>query len=91
MNIVEGRGQRPDPATAPPLVRLADELVRRGWRAELAGDELYVRNPQVPDLNDIVTYDRGAFIWSWGEPIDRAGHVEKAASQILHVLREADS
>lgn len=79
--------------TTGPLEMLCAELDGRGWKAQLQqrGTVLYVRNPNVPALDDRILCGGGAFRWSWqtgGQCIGPAADVAAAADHITHVLRD---
>ena len=78
------------------LERLAAELHRRGYQADLrtpAGQLAYldVRNPAATVLGERVYAQAGAFWWSWAEKITGCEQASTAAALLARVLRTADS
>jgi hypothetical protein len=74
------------------LERLAAELQRRGWSAELQSDgRLLVTNPDTDDLQELIGCRRlvggWEFYWSWGDPVGPVEDLVNAADRIVRVLR----
>jgi hypothetical protein len=78
------------------LRRLADELGRRGFTAELGGrarqPSLRAANPDTPQLTERVLCERSGdgswcYWWPWRQPIGPVDDVELVAGKITAVLR----
>lgn len=69
------------------LGQLKDELHGRGWIARLDQRKLAVSNPNVPALNDTVTFTDGQFRYTWGPAIGTIADVSGVADRIERQLR----
>jgi hypothetical protein len=81
------------------LQRLAGELARQAFRAELnttgTGPYLQVTNPGLTDLSERVVCRRGedgawCFAWAWQQPIGGVDDVSMVARRIMTVLRSVE-
>ncbi|MGP4029682.1 hypothetical protein [Actinomadura sp. 3N407] len=69
------------------LGQLKAELHGRGWSARLDERVLAVSNPNVPALNDTVTFTEGEFRYTWGPAIGTIADVPGVADRIERQLR----
>jgi hypothetical protein len=81
------------------LERLAAELTRRQFRAQLTGRtgelRLYVANPDHPELNEHIHCRRAdddtrCFWWPWQQPIGSVDDLAAVADKIMTVLRSVE-
>lgn len=73
------------------LDQLKEELHRRGWITQLGEHVLAVTNPNVPALNDTVTFTDGEFRYTWGPVIGTIADVPSVAKRIESQLRTVQS
>ncbi|MQA93131.1 MAG: hypothetical protein GEV11_00295 [Streptosporangiales bacterium] len=71
------------------LAELGHLLEDAGWRVDRRAGLLRVTNRSAPALNERITVQRGAFYWSWGQPITEMRNVTKAAEAVGRVLTTA--
>lgn len=81
------------------LTRLAEELVKHEFRAELSTKgrqpNLKVINPDAPSLNERVLWGQAAdgsrcYWWPWRQPIGSVDDLESVIGKIMAVLRSVE-